>query len=1015
MNVYLIIILSVATELVFSFTLPFDNDKPRQIVSALVNETYYALDGQYVVDRAVDWWPFFQAIITDVKVLFFLFVFFSFLVFVRSFWFAFRLVFRLVWCSIRPCCRITRYCVPIGADRRAPMRLHAYGDDFVDPAILSVGDVIDAGHPTTSASISPSGTSSIPPSTNDRGDDSVKEVPVHEQENAIKADPLLEQLECEPKSNVMFSGKMATDRMRKRRRRINADFVYKEMDNSCYGKLALVASFDWSTTAAAGTVLGQLDVNTIARLTPRYAWLTRMWTFYRFGLRIVTVPQVNPMASGTVIMMYTPTRNEGSSAIDSRRTFEHFGLFPHAFMTPSSNQHAELYLDDVTVGRWLNNQDVPGFPATTIPRHFTIFGNIYWMAFNQLSVNTGGPTTLTFRVYAQLINIHAKLPQVIRANAQGLIDVNTNVIGTIRDSVVAPNVDGDRFDVNGTVYGMDYPSDRRQYEAVMRRSYQKVHHWNNVLDVHRASGSGRDGAMRPWEGIDETSLRYIASCHYVYDTITFATTQAQDSRIQVWRVNPNNPFRRNPAGGSSAITSLQSYVFMLGRFIEYDYVVFSFYVPKVPYQNGKYLVTVTSGIDSPATLESPLLSMSAAASMVIDLSGKELVHTLRIPFALVSELMGSGAATESSMHGIWSVSVYVLNRMTATILAPSTVNVVVTRHFEGLRVVYPHGRAPSKLTAFGDSPVSTCSTTAAELTIRPDKALTAHVDDMVSFKQLWHLPHFHDNTVARGPTLPFRCIVLSYSYSELIQSLPGTEFYRFFNGSLRLFLRVKPNVASGQPLSFFAAEVMMIPYSRVPIGPIPSVAIRNNIWGLEESKYNLGDTPYTDVIRRGNGYTRLRQYFDEIPGLTGRGVPETGKSFLARVSDRDPELIIEAPIVSPNGFTCYSYAPNSTAINIEELHGGGITLVIAPINELDVAGSNEFDAIISVDVAAGDDFEAHCINFAEMTTNDRIATMPGALNVPNQINTLLSTSTPYSFDFGATTAQNYTQTFTNNN
>lgn len=981
-SIYYFIALLAAAK--FSFSLKYiktDDFKDipndlKDITNQLINNTYEGLDGQQFVDHILLLQPYIVSLATNVRLLFFLFILTLFIIILRVFRRAIRCTLRCVWCMVFPCVRIVRYVVPQGVERMrnaTGVRLYAFGD--AHEPLLS--DVVNPGTAGTSVSVSPTVHSSIPPATADRGDDAVEEVPVNEQDAAIRADPLLQQLECEPKANVMFSGKVSSDRMRKKRRRPATDLVYKEMETACYGKNAVVASFTWQKADLFGTVCGSITVAELVRRTPRYAWLSRMWAFYRFGIRVTAVPQVNPMASGSILMYYSPSDKVLSAGRDDYYSMINFGCFPHAFMTPSSNQHAELVLDDVTLGRWLNNENIPYYPDTTIPAHTMIYGKVNWVVFNQLTTNAGGPSSLNFRIYVQLINIHTKMPQVIRANAQGIIDINTNVISGIRDSVVSPNITGDTLDVNGTLYGLDYPADRRQYTAHMRRTYQKTHHWNNILDVHRASGGGRDASMRVWEGVDETSLKYLAACpNVIANNITLSTSQTQDSLVWRYRVIPSNPIFRAPA--SSGIQSMHAYIFMLGQYVEYDYVVFSFYVPKVPYQNGKFLVTVTSGIDPPLTLETPDYSMSSAASLVIDLSGEELVHTLRIPFALVSEMMPATSIVEGTMHGLWTIRIYVLNPMTATSMSPTTVDMTVTRHYEGFRILYPHGRAPSKILALGaPEKAAHCLTTAAQIKLRPDKCLTGRVDDLISLKQLWHLPHYHLNSVIRPAAVSqdsSTCVV-ALPYSALIASLPATNYYRFFEGSLRLFLEIKPNGSSLSLSLDLDFDVTVIPYSRFPLIGSIDAATQTNIWTLENAKYQRVRPPVPaqePLVFTKNGYENLK-------ALMKTAIPETGRSYNMRVNGRDSELIIEAPIVTANGFTTYGFKQGVDTTSPDNLMGGGVILLISSKTVYSTAQDGVADILLKLDVAGGDDFNAHCFNFGELpNTADRIATVSTA-------------------------------------
>lgn len=899
---------------------------------SFINDTYDAFSGEMIQNKTEQVFSFFSERIST----FFTFkTFFFVVVSLLVFYFAYSL-FKLVFWPIYwifvflfPKCLIRRYQVLVGASKRRT--IFAQGE--MEPGTSGVSKTIDT-IPTNNDSMS---------STVDPYSEMVKEITPQTTANASVVG---DDVQCNGTRNTMFSGEVMRATLPYRRRRPPSDMIYKS-NSSEYNTNALVDSFLINNSATPGLMVYNNSIANLIAASPKFNFIRTLWTYWRFGVKVTIQPTVNPMASGVFAASISSYPSFDPLTINARQVwYRNLGCFPTVYMQCSSNAHAELVIPDAVLDRWLNNEYISG--ASTITLQSMTLGHIGVFCICPYNTNTGGPSAIRYNVYVQLVDVHCKWPQVARFLTQGIIDINTsvNVIDKMRDSSLPVDMKGGEGAISASGFGFDYPSDTRQYQGMWRRVFQKMHATRGKLDVVRATFNQCDTAAFPFVGEDQMSIKWLMSRQNFVRAQVISTSNIPFDLIFSQRIIPDVLDVNNDTD------SIQTGLFQLGQFMEFDEIVFTFYVPKVPFQNGKYLVTLTSGVNTPPQLTSAYLNMASAPSLVIDLSAPGAVHEFRVPFTLLSEFFPSGQSTVFQRHAIPRIAMYTINPITATLTAPSSVYFSMWRHFENYRIVQPTNNF---VTQAGD-----CTSTGCAVNIQPDSVFTRKIDDAISIKQL--MEPFVFAAIYELKLDSTKDCSLTITTSALLRSLPFGQWYRFFNGSIRLGLHIIPYY-EGAPTD--RIDQILLTFSRRTVGGITSPFGKL-----------LNDQPVVGAV------VTQTQNFQSLTyaSTTGNYFPGYPQFPVLLDTQHERMVFTEIPLVGPNGYVDLS--PKDTTS--QSADGLAITIAIDPIFKGSYVDGTILKTMLWV--AAGDDLQAWGFNPMLSGSTSKVGGMPfetvGGTRVP---------------------------------
>lgn len=716
---------------------------------------------------------------------------------------------------------------------------------------------------------------------------------------SVAANPQ-DMIKCEEHRNTLFSGIMRPIRTWKQRKFPPYEMIYKQKGGE-YNLMYNLGTFTWLTSQTPGSVLYSANVALMMVAHPRYKFLRTLWTYFRSGLRIVIAPTCNSAASGILIAGVTPSTEIAGVP------WENIGLVPHDYLQASSNDHIEIEVPFPFIDHWLTSyNDSTSSIAALTP--WTFFVSV----LSPLQVGVGSTTSLTYTVYIQLTDIHAKWPQAAGSVTQGLINITNTTISNLRDSTLPLHLTGDTTNVSVPAFGFDHPMHNSNPFRMMRRVFQGTHHSKGGLEGFSLNFNGSSMEPQLWKGEDEMSIPWIASRPNISYLFNLSTTNTSGSIITSWSVGP-----QSTTVDDTKLLIIDA-IINTAEAWECDYIVYRFYIPKTPYQNGKYLAIVTLGITPPATLTSTTLAMSVAPSLTIDLAAPDMIHELKVPWSIIREYMGTNPVTavESTTYPI--LSLYAMNPMTASLGAPTAINCYAGYHYENLRLLNPNN---INLVSQAEDNID-CYTTSGKINIKPDSVLTATVDDFRSIKQAWLAP-----SRLYSATLPKGGAEFNFQWASIFTSntWPFAGLYRVFTGSVRFHITFS---------NWTGTDFVVLQWDRM----------NRNAGLAQPGMTSAFDSLFWNVSRVAPPFNAVPDAHTYFNSLSTSFNTNGSTNFMMKVDSTEKELIVEVPIITPRGFW-YRGDNNSWGPSFTALAVGSAPLVN-----------------IQICVSAGDDLEAHFIS-----------------------------------------------------
>lgn len=728
------------------------------------------------------------------------------------------------------------------------------------------------------------------------------------------AAPAGDMVLCSNVRNSLFSGPIRKVEVWKARRFPAYESLKYKINSGEYNLFSQVGTFNWSTTSTTlGGLLYSVPIRNLVLAHPRFKFLRSLWTFYRFGVRIVIQPTPNSQANGAIICSVTPSTGIPQNSLSC------FGVVPHGFMQAASNDHLMFELPEIGVSHWYNFfYDT----STTLHEFSPWLLNVH--LFQPLLVPTGTATTLQFTLHMQLTNIHAKWPQAIGLSTQGLFSSVTNniTIEQMRDSTLPMNMVGDTNTVSIPAFGFDKPTDNRNPDWMMRRTYQPMLHSKGVVHAYTLNFTGKAIEPALWKGQDEMSIGFLLSRPQYLGFMTLSATSASASLLGTITLGPQ-PFN----------TSATTYNFLsmlsgssLG--LEFEEIVVRFYIPKTPYLSGKLVFVVTAGLTPPATLTTGNFNMLTAPTFVIDLSSTEYVHEFKIPWCIYSEYMVNNqyANIGDVIYPIGSV--YVMTPVTTTTNSTTNITIGYGLHYVGARFVNP---LCCNYSVQGEDD-KMCVTNAGSISIPSDKVFSSTVDELRSIKQFWLTPQFLSSGV-----IPNGGCELNFSWLDVLRSFPYINLYQIAQGTVRFHFHF---------VNFTNVDHICLFFDK---------ANRNSSLAQAGTSVKIFDP----LLNNAAPYTTIFPMPVSTAFISGTatGVKSNGTyPFNIKVAPEEKHVTVDWPITTPRGFVCM----DETTSNANHYTAWGGSILIHPVYS-DTTITTPSKLRVIVEVSVGDDFQTHLL------------------------------------------------------
>lgn len=311
-----------------------------------------------------------------------------------------------------------------------------------------------------------------------------------------------------------------------------------------------IASGTWSTTNTAGTILKSFINPYVWSGLDRWSTVFNRYMYFR--CRIVYRIELNgtPFHAGKLVMYNLPLNNDISLA----QAFipEHAIALPHVTLYPAYNNVAELETQWLAPTEYLPTDDtgISNEDLFTLPFSQTRLG-----VMNQLSVGTGGSTSLNYTVYAYMKDVELAIPKALTGSAQGLFSY-TNIVNQIQNmenSTLPQNVTGDAYDLSVGLTGLDVPADTMMPNQIVRREVSANHPARGHPSLVRTSLFPESQSLASQYNFevpyDEMSFKYLCSRWNFIQTTSLSTTQAFGT---VLAAIPIAPIYRRPQGQFNA-------------------------------------------------------------------------------------------------------------------------------------------------------------------------------------------------------------------------------------------------------------------------------------------------------------------------------------------------------------------------------------------------------------------------------------------------------------------------------
>lgn len=569
--------------------------------------------------------------------------------------------------------------------------------------------------------------------------------------------------------------------------RISAKFVLADKAYSRIGRI------NFPITMTAGDPLGKpllsIAFTDILINSALFRQLRARYALFAFDMRFILVPQSNSNALGSVCMMWNHNKITSTyTAAQGANDIANYGLFQHVWLQCSSDESAILEVKWPSAQNWFDYNTVKAAGAGSYDT--TATGQLNILIGHPLSVPTGVPTTLSFELHWQMVNVRAAYCQAPLYSTQSLISFTTINNENIRNSTLTATTNDD-FEASVPI-GLDHAGDTRQPVHMVRRTWPKLQNTRGPLDVSRTTLNANDSHHHKIFGYDEMSIDYLFSRHNIVNTFSINNGTPKGNLVSTVVMAP---VATNLVSGmlSSCATG---YV--------YDSVDVTFKIPKAAYQTGKLVVVLSQGFTQqtatgtghvvylPPTLTTTY-DMLSLPSFVIDLNTCDFDHVVNVPWHAIQEFclgLGNLGDRNGGLSQYLSLAapapgadlvsqpvlgVYVLIPPSTSPNVANTVNVITTLKYNGMRLLYGHN--PAAVPQFIINAKQT------NFRLATHTPITKGIDDVVSLRQIWQGWHSY----VSGFITPTNN-ALNVMYDDIISSFHLAEMFAYAQGSIRLLV-----------------------------------------------------------------------------------------------------------------------------------------------------------------------------------------------------------------------------------
>jgi len=244
----------------------------------------------------------------------------------------------------------------------------------------------------------------------------------------------------------------------------------------------------WSKTAS----FRQYDFPTVVAASKQFKTIFKNYQFARFDVQLKFILSGSVQQTGLFAATVVPY------SVSRISRFENNNEFYRGLSHPLANNYCLLRPNKESVAivdvPWISNRNFmednranTGLEA--FARTYDLYSSVHFNILIPLASSTTGASSCTVSVYASITNLRADVMAIPQ-----MFDTVSNVtIDKMRDSTLPVNMTGQALDFKASVpFGMDKPSDTRNYEAMYSRTYQNFSNAKSTVVANRMSLVGHD-------------------------------------------------------------------------------------------------------------------------------------------------------------------------------------------------------------------------------------------------------------------------------------------------------------------------------------------------------------------------------------------------------------------------------------------------------------------------------------------------------------------------------------------
>lgn len=256
-----------------------------------------------------------------------------------------------------------------------------------------------------------------------------------------------------------------------------------------------IETFNISTTDNAFNIYTPFKswaVPFIATSSKQFKAIFKAYQFCRFDLQFKFVLSGSVQQTGLFCITSVPNQLPRVTNVDNPSAFKRGLAHPlandYVLLRPNKESMAVIDVPWTSNRSFMEDNRANGtnqFEPNA--RMYDWYSTVYFNIILPLTTSTTGASTCTVSVYASIKNLRADvmaIPQMFDNNV---------TIDSLRDSSLPINMVGQKLDFKAEFpFGMDKPTDTRNYDPKYIRAYQNLSNCRSTVVAHRMSLNGKD-------------------------------------------------------------------------------------------------------------------------------------------------------------------------------------------------------------------------------------------------------------------------------------------------------------------------------------------------------------------------------------------------------------------------------------------------------------------------------------------------------------------------------------------